>query len=151
MWVIWIMRLRPESGCREQRAQPVTSEGKKSESSFLKASPHRAVVAEWLRRLTRNQIPYGSAGSNPAGCVYFFALNLVFCLHLPLFSDHHWGPPGTRGQWSVSALDNARLPDTGDAVITRLTHTFTPAHHPEMIPTRAHAHQVNKVWEVSLL
>ncbi len=29
-----------------------------------------AVVAEWLRRLTRNQIPYGSAGSNPADCVH---------------------------------------------------------------------------------
>ena len=28
-----------------------------------------AVVAEWLRRLTRNQIPSGSAGSNPADCV----------------------------------------------------------------------------------
>ena len=27
-----------------------------------------AVVAEWLRRLTRNQIPSGSAGSNPADC-----------------------------------------------------------------------------------
>ena len=25
-----------------------------------------AVVAEWLRRLTRNQIPSGSAGSSPA-------------------------------------------------------------------------------------
>ena len=27
-----------------------------------------ADVAEWLRRLTRNQIPSGSAGSNPADC-----------------------------------------------------------------------------------
>ena len=37
-----------------------------------------AVVAEWLRRLTRNQIPYGSAGSNPAGCVLvnFFYTNI---------------------------------------------------------------------------
>ena len=33
-----------------------------------------ADVAEWLRRLTRNQIPFGSAGSNPAICgKYFFA------------------------------------------------------------------------------
>ena len=31
-----------------------------------------ATVAEWLRRLTRNQIPIGSAGSNPAGCGLFF-------------------------------------------------------------------------------
>ncbi|KAI9589337.1 hypothetical protein GQX74_007506 [Glossina fuscipes] len=28
----------------------------------------QAVVAEWLRRLTRNQIPSGSVGSNPTGC-----------------------------------------------------------------------------------
>lgn len=31
-----------------------------------------AVVAEWLRRLTRNQIPSGSVGSNPTGCEVFF-------------------------------------------------------------------------------
>ena len=31
-------------------------------------------MAEWLRRLTRNQIPSGSAGSNPAGCVYFYTI-----------------------------------------------------------------------------
>ena len=30
-----------------------------------------AVVAEWLRRLTRNQMGYSRAGSNPAGCVPF--------------------------------------------------------------------------------
>ena len=30
-----------------------------------------AVVAEWLRRLTRNQFPSGSAGSNPADCELF--------------------------------------------------------------------------------
>ena len=28
----------------------------------------QAVVAEWLRRLTRNQIPSGSVGSNPTDC-----------------------------------------------------------------------------------
>ena len=27
-----------------------------------------AVVAEWLTRLTRNQIPSGSVGSNPTNC-----------------------------------------------------------------------------------
>ncbi len=34
-----------------------------------------AVVAEWLRRLTRNQIPSGSVGSNPTDCEsnYFFS------------------------------------------------------------------------------
>ena len=31
----------------------------------------KAVVAERLRRLTRNQIPFRSAGSKPANCVYF--------------------------------------------------------------------------------
>ena len=29
-------------------------------------------MAEWLRRLTRNQFPSGSAGSNPADCELIF-------------------------------------------------------------------------------
>ena len=29
-----------------------------------------AVVAEWLRRLTRNQFPSGSVGSNPTNCEF---------------------------------------------------------------------------------
>jgi hypothetical protein len=28
----------------------------------------KAVVAEWLRRLARNQFPSGSVGSNPTNC-----------------------------------------------------------------------------------
>ena len=39
----------------------------KEGSSFI-----TAVVAEWLRRLTRNQMGFSRAGSNPAGCVVFF-------------------------------------------------------------------------------
>ena len=35
---------------------------------------HNAVVAEWLRRLTRNQILSESVGSNPTGCEIFFPL-----------------------------------------------------------------------------
>ena len=34
-------------------------------------------MAEWLRRLTRNQIPSGSAGSNPADCEFFSKLNVL--------------------------------------------------------------------------
>ena len=37
-----------------------------------------ATVAEWLRRLTRNQIPYGSAGLNPAGCENFKFVSIEF-------------------------------------------------------------------------
>ena len=33
-----------------------------------------AVVAEWLRRLTRNQMGYARAGSNPAACGNFFGI-----------------------------------------------------------------------------
>ena len=37
-----------------------------------------AVVAEWLKRLTQNQIPSGSAGLNPANCnVLFFEFVLL--------------------------------------------------------------------------
>ena len=35
-----------------------------------------AVVAEWLRRLTRNQFPSGSVGSNPTDCETFSAFQL---------------------------------------------------------------------------
>ena len=38
----------------------------------VKADRH-AVVAEWLRRLTRNQFPSGSVGSNPTDCEHFCA------------------------------------------------------------------------------
>ena len=46
---------------------------------FLNFSPqlgryHAAVVAEWLRRLTRNQIPSGSVGSNPTDCARFYSI-----------------------------------------------------------------------------
>ena len=34
-----------------------------------------AVVAEWLRRLTRNQMGSPRTGSNPVGCEFFF----IFC------------------------------------------------------------------------
>jgi hypothetical protein len=47
---------------------------------------HRAVVAEWLRRLTRNQFPSGSAGSNPADCDTIFILPfLLLADMLPYF------------------------------------------------------------------
>ena len=38
-----------------------------------------AVVAEWLRRLTRNQIPSGSVGSNPTDCESLFFFSVGFC------------------------------------------------------------------------
>ena len=36
--------------------------------SISNAECHVAVLAEWLRRLTRNQIPSGSVGSSPTDC-----------------------------------------------------------------------------------
>ena len=42
-----------------------------------------AVVAEWLRRLTRNQIPSGSVGSNPTDCESLIFFSWVL-LTLPL-------------------------------------------------------------------
>ena len=41
-----------------------------------------AVVAEWLRRLTRNQFPSGSVGSNPTDCekFNFFVICLIYFL-----------------------------------------------------------------------
>ena len=41
-------------------------------SIFLNCESYQqAVVAEWLRRLTRNQMGIARAGSNPADCEYF--------------------------------------------------------------------------------
>ena len=54
-------------------------------------------MAEWLRRLTRNQIPSGSVGSNPTDCVkYFFlppAIPTIFYVLLALSRftcEHRW-------------------------------------------------------------
>ena len=44
-----------------------------------------AVVAEWLRRLTRNQIPSGSVGSNPTDCEEHF-------LHVAARPGHFYMP-----------------------------------------------------------
>ena len=41
---------------------------------------HKAVVAERLRRLTWNQIPSGSAGSNPASCDWIWFYKGTGCL-----------------------------------------------------------------------
>ena len=40
------------------------------------ADSAHAVVAEWLRRLTRNQIPSGSVGSNPTNCVLICIISI---------------------------------------------------------------------------
>ena len=61
------------------------------DQKFGQTSP--AVVAEWLRRLTRNQFPSGSAGSNPADCEIFWSKNL----HRPGIEP---GPPA----WQASIL-----------------------------------------------
>ncbi len=37
---------------------------------------YKAVMAEWLRRLTRNQMGYSRAGSNPARSVHFLFLSV---------------------------------------------------------------------------
>ena len=39
----------------------------------------QAVVAEWLRRLTRNQLGSARAGSNPADCELLFLKFFIAC------------------------------------------------------------------------
>ena len=41
-----------------------------------------AVVAEWLRRLTRNQFPSGSVGSNPTDCDKNFSHGFSLCVNM---------------------------------------------------------------------
>ena len=64
--------------------QPQAPGLQESSVGNLKRSPAPqilAIVAEWLRRLTRNQIPYGSAGSNPADCESFFYFHLFLQIY----------------------------------------------------------------------
>ena len=42
-----------------------------NQDTVLPEPTHPAVVAEWLRRLTRNEFPSGSVGSNPTNCDTF--------------------------------------------------------------------------------
>ena len=59
-------------------------------------------MAEWLRRLTRNQIPYGSAGSNPAGCDNFFPNRNCFgVLDGQLLP---FGQAGSLAEWSKALV-----------------------------------------------
>ena len=46
---------------------------------------NQADVAEWLRRLTRNQFPSGSVGSNPTICAAFcYSLNIELHFNITL-------------------------------------------------------------------
>ena len=50
----------------------------------------QAVVAEWLRRLTRNQIPSGSVGSSPTDCEVFHQLICALkSLHFQNMNDEN--------------------------------------------------------------
>ncbi len=50
-----------------------------------------AVVAEWLRRLTRNQFPSGSVGSNPTNCEH--RLLVIFTQKYCFINLHKSHPP----------------------------------------------------------
>ena len=56
-------------------------------------------MAEWLRRLTRNQFPSGSAGSNPADCENYFFL-------FPTFVTLKLGCLSGIDQFSLSKTDD---------------------------------------------
>ena len=90
----------------------------------------QAVVAEWLRRLTRNQFPSGSVGSNPTDCELFFPqpcacthsvpLSCSSCLDGPGVQQHRWfsgrmlachagGPGSIPGRCKFLLLSQKRL------------------------------------------
>ena len=60
---------------------------------------YAAVVAEWLRRLTRNQIPSGSAGSNPADCENLFHKFYPINLSIVKLSNLYTLVPASLVQW----------------------------------------------------
>ena len=57
-------------------------EREKTFFSSISMATVQAVVAEWLRRLTRNQLGSPRAGSNPAHCVFFFLFFLLLFFFL---------------------------------------------------------------------
>ena len=80
-----------------------------------------AVVAEWLRRLTRNQFPSGSVGSNPTDRGIFLTYDILqnfveLCCDTALKVWHRWfsgrmlachagGPGSIPGRCNVFWLD----------------------------------------------
>ena len=70
-----------------------------------------AVVAEWLRRLTRNQMGSPRTGSNPVGCEFFFMLTIHLMRNGKKLSPCKMPPvrielttPGLRDQCSATEL-----------------------------------------------
>ena len=62
----------------------------------------QAVVAEWLRRLTRNQIPSGSVGSNPTDCEIIFPFFLwTFSMHCIAYNSVESLNYTLKGRWNV--------------------------------------------------
>ena len=66
-----------------------------------------AVVAEWLRRLTRNQFPSGSAGSSPADCEDILPTSLFYILYLRA-RRHFWEGPERPGGAARSGPGSCR-------------------------------------------
>ena len=71
---------------------------------------YNAVVAEWLRRLTRNQIPSGSVGSSPTDRVRFSpSLSVAFVYWLcGRFPDRHSLPPSPSHSIRVGSYETDR-------------------------------------------
>ena len=88
-----------------------------------------AVVAEWLRRLTRNQLRSPCTGSNPVNCAFFsFLCNCSFSLKKRFRK---------RGklmwyQWNLKFTQSVgfepTLPEGNWFLVSRLNHSATTAH-----------------------
>ena len=88
-----------------------------------------AVVAEWLRRLTRNQFPSGSAGSNPADCENYFFL-------FPTFVTLILGCLSGIDQFSLSKTEDIERKKFGDGGYRSpyLSHAKRALYHLSYVP-----------------
>jgi hypothetical protein len=57
-----------------------------------------AAVAEWLTRLTRNQFPSGSVGSNPTSCASVLSYQFLDSLVVRISACHVEGPGSIPGR-----------------------------------------------------
>ena len=86
-------------------------------------------MAEWLRRLTRNQFPSGSAGSNPADCENYFFL-------FPTFVTLILGCLSGIDQFSLSKADDVERKKFGDGGYRSpyLSHAKRALYHLSYVP-----------------
>ena len=98
-----------------------------------------AVVAEWLRRLTRNQFPSGSAGSNPADCENFLFSFSHTCDTHTLLKYRNWQILALLNWW-----DKEKIFGDGGYRSPYLSHAKRALYHLSYVPISVQQQQIGQ-------